>query len=237
MGFLELLKGLVGKKGWDYDERRGKLRVGCRIQASLLHKGGLMGADILNISVKGMKLLCYSKIKKGSLVQLKGVKQYNQAEIHEINCRVEWVEKGPAGWHCGVQFTDSLQEMSRSWLYWELKEQNLRMVGADQRRGSFRVRTNIPATVRSATDSLRSKVVNLSPGGAMVQVLGDPLVTGQVVTLNFGPLDQLPRITASATVASIHVEGAPVYGLRFLSYSHGSPQDLKQYLDYFFNPS
>ncbi|MCA9775778.1 MAG: PilZ domain-containing protein [Candidatus Eremiobacteraeota bacterium] len=236
MGFVELLKSLVGKKGWDYEERRGKLRVSCRIQASLLHKQGMMGCDIQNISVKGMKLMCYSKVKKGSQIQLKGVKQYNQAEIHEVNCRVEWVEKGQGGWLAGVQFTDSLQEMSRSWLYWELKTQNVRMIGADQRRETYRVRTNVPATIRTDSESLKAKVVNLSPGGAMVQALGSGLLKGQVVTLNFGPVEKLPRISAKTIVASAHVEGATVYGLRILDYSHGGPEDLKQYLDFFFTP-
>ena len=236
MGFVELLKSLVGKKGWDYDERRGKVRVHCRIQASLLHKGGLMGCDIKNISVKGMQLSCYSKVRKGALIQLKGVKQYNQAEIHEINCKVEWVEKSSGGWLAGVQFTDSLQDMAKSWLYWELKDQNVRMVGADQRRESFRVRTNIPSILRTDSEALKSKVVNLSPGGAMVQVLGTGLLKGQVVTLNFGPIDKLPRMSAKAIVASTHVEGAPVYGLRFLEFSHGGTEELKQYLDFFFTP-
>lgn len=234
MGFLELLKSLVGKKGWDYNERRGKVRVNCRIDASLLKGQALIGIQIQNISVKGMLLMCLGKVKKGDLVALKGVKQYNQAEVHQVNCRVEWVEKKTPGWQAGVTFLDSMQDMSRSWLYWEMKEQNLRMVGADQRRETFRVRTKIPAKVSVESELRKAQIVNLSNGGAQVQIMGDGLRENQVVGLTFGPLEELPKVGVSATVASLHVEGAPVYGLRFLNYQVGTEDDMRRYLDFFF---
>ena len=236
VGFIELIKNLLLKQGWDYSERRGKKRVRCRIQASLVHGNGMIGVEVCDISVVGMKLMCLGKIKKGATVQLKGVKQYNQALVHELNCMVEWVKKEAAGWMAGVRFLDTPQDMSKSWLYWELKDQGVRMTSADTKRGTVRVRTNIPARIVSSKARSKSKIVNLSPDGAMVQVLGQDLTINEVVTLQFGPLEDLPKISAQTSVASMHVDGAPVYGLQIVSYSIGSPEALKKYLDFFFKP-
>jgi PilZ domain-containing protein len=236
LGFIELIKNLLVKQGWNYSERRGKKRVKCRFQASLLHGNGMVGVDVCDISVVGMKLMCLAKVKKGAMVQLKGVKQYNQATVHEVNCKIEWVRKESGGWMAGVRFIDTPEDMSKSWLYWELKDQGVRMTSADTKRGSVRVRTNIPARIVSSKTKSKAKIVNLSPDGAMVQVLGQDLSVNEVVALQFGPLENLPKISAQVTVASMHVEGAPVYGLKILSYSIGGAEGLKQYLDFFFKP-
>lgn len=195
-----------------------------------------MGIEIRNISIKGMQMMCLNKVRKGEKVQLKGVKQYNQAECHELNCQVQWVRKETQGWLAGVSFLDSAQHMSKSWLYWELRDQGLKIVGADQKRKTHRVKCLIPARLNSRTQNLNARVVNLGPGGAMVQTNGDPLESGEVVTLRFGPLEDLPKIAVKASVASLHVKGAPVYGLQFISFEAGDPIALKRYLDYFFRP-
>jgi PilZ domain len=234
VGFIDVLKGLIGKKNWDYSERRGKLRARCRIEAGLFVGNGLIGAEVRNISVTGMQLMCLGKVSKGAQVELRGVKQYNQAEIHSLHCRVEWVKKQTPGWLAGVAFLDSIQDMGRSWLYWELKEQNIRMIGANNKRKVHRVRCLLPARLTSRTQNLNARVTNLSPGGAMVQTMGEMMAKGETVTLRFGPHEELPKISVKATIASVHVEGAPTYGLQFMSYEAGDESKLKLYLDFFF---
>lgn len=234
MAFMELIKNLIGKKGWDYEERRGKKRVKCRIDAGLVHGTSMCGVEIRNISIDGMKLFCMGKVRKGTTVQLKGIRQYNEAQIHELNCKIQWVKKDTGGWLAGVSFLDSAKVMSLSWLFYELKSQGVKMTAAETKRSAVRVRTNIPAKLLSHKEQAKAKVVNLSPSGAMIQVLGQKLEVNEVVNLDFGPLETLPRITVSASIASVHVEGAPVYGLRFMSYSAGGPDALKKYLDFFF---
>lgn len=236
MGFLDVLKSLIGKEEWDYSERRGKIRAKCRIEASVLVGHGLIGAEIRNISVKGMQIMCLGKVKKGAQVQLRGVKQYNQASIHNVNCLVEWSRKKTPGWLVGVSFLDSLEDMGKSWLYWELRDQNIRMPGADQRRKTHRVKCLLPARLTSRTQNVNARVVNLSPEGAMVQAVGEKMEKGESVTLRFGPHEELPKVCIKATIASIPVAGAPTYGLKFMSYEVGDEARVKQYLDFFFKP-
>lgn len=234
MGFLNLLKSIVGKQNWDYAERRGKMRAKCRIEASLVVSSGLIGADVLNISVTGMLLQCLGKVRKGEQVQLRSVKQHNQATNHSLNCRIEWTKKNGQGWLAGVSFLDSAQEMGKSWLYWELKGLGLRMIGADQQRQDHRVRCLLPSRLTSRSQNLNARTINLSPSGALVQTTGKLMEVGEIVTLRFGPLDTLPKISAKANIASLPVEGAPTYGLRFMTFEAGTPAQLKLYLDFFF---
>ena len=200
----------------------------------MLVGSGLIGVEIRNISVKGMQVMCLGKVKKGAQVELRGVKQYNQAQVHSLCCRVEWVKKQTPGWLAGVSFLDSAKDMSRSWLFWELKSSGVRMIGADQKRKSYRVRCLLPSRLSSSKQQVNSRVVNLSPTGAMVQGMGDLMTVGETVTLRFGPMEDLPKIGVVATISSVHVEGAPTYGVNFISFEQGGPDGIKQYLDFFF---
>lgn len=237
MGFLDVLKSLVGKEDWDYTERRNKVRIHCRIEASLLVRTGLIGVEIRNISVKGMQLMCLGKVRKGEIVEIRGVKQYNQASVSSLQCRVEWVKKQTPGWLAGVSFLDGIEQMGKSWLFWELKELNIRMSGANQRRSSHRVKCLLPARLTSRTQNLNARITNLSPHGAMVQTVGEMMEPGETVTLRFGPHEELPKISVKGNIASVHVRGAPTYGIRFMSFEAGDEKKLKSYLDFFFKPS
>lgn len=234
MGFIELLKSLVGKKGWDYSERRGRERVSCRIEASMIVGSGMIGVEIKNLSLKGMQLMCLGKVRKGSTVEIRGVKQYNQAEVHGLQCRVEWVKKETPGWLAGVTFLDTPKDIGRSWLYWELRSQGVKVRGQEQKRKSYRVRCLLPARLASSTQNLNARIVNLSPDGALVQTVGELMKEGEVMSITFGPLEDLPKIGLVARIASVHLEGSTTYGVRFMSYNIGTEADLAKYLDFFF---
>lgn len=237
VGFLDVLKSLVGKEDWDYTERRNKVRVNCRIEASLLIRTGLIGVEIRNISVKGMQLMCLGKVRKGEIVEIRGVKQYNQASVSSLQCRVEWVRKQTPGWLAGVTFLETTEQMGKSWLFWELRDLNLRMSGSNQRRVSHRVKCLLPARLTSRTQNLNARITNLSPHGAMVQTVGEMMEPGETVTLRFGPHEELPKISVKGNIASVHVKGAPTYGIRFMSFEAGDEKKLKSYLDFFFKPA
>lgn len=234
VGFIDLVKGLVGKSDWDYKERRGKMRARCRIEANLMVGTGLIGAEIQDVSVKGMRLMCLGKVKKGAQTEIRGVKQHNQAEVHSLHCLVEWTKKKTPGWMVGVSFLDSTEKMSKSWLFWELKSQAVRMRGSDQKRETYRVKCVVPARITSLSQNLQARLVNLSTEGALVQTSGQMMKVGESVTLRFGPLENLPKISVKAIIAGVHVDGSPTYGINFLTFEAGSPSDLKKYLDCFF---
>ena len=108
------------------------------------------------------------------------------------------------------------------------------MRGSDQKREMFRVRCVIPARITSASQNLQARLLNLSNEGALVQTTGQMMRIGESVTLRFGPVENLPKISVKAIIAGVHVDGSPTYGVKFLTFEAGSPNDLKKYLDCFF---
>lgn len=234
MGFIDLVRNLAGLSSWDYAERRSKERVDCRIEASMVIKSGLIGVDVQNVSVTGMQLMCFGKVHSGAQVELRAVKPNHEATHHSLRCRIEWAKKQAPGWLAGVSFLDSAKDLSKSWLYWELKGLGVKIRGAHQKRENVRVKCLLPSRVTTAENILSAKTVNLSPSGAQVYVLEEKLKVGQMLTLNFGPVSKLPKIELRAQVVSIQAGSSSKYGMRFVSFEDGTPKDLKRYLDFFF---
>lgn len=233
MSLLQALKNLVGMKKWDYSDRRGILRLKCRIEASLQRETSLIGVEIKDISTDGMQLMCLGKVKKGEVAGIRGVKLHNQAEHNSVNVRVEWVRKQTPGWLAGVSFVDDAKVMSKSWLIYELRDLGLKAVKTRQKRESVRVKCRFPARLFAERQSLRARVRDIGMTGARVESEGEILEKGALVKLRFGPIEKLPKLGIAAVVASVHKKGAPVYGLKFSGYETGGDKELEQYLNFF----
>ncbi len=233
MSLLDALKNLVGMKKWDYSDRRDRLRLKCRIEASLQRETSLIGVEIRDISVTGLQLMCLGKVKKGEIAELRGIKLYNQAEHNSVKVKVEWCHKQSPGWLAGISFVDEPAKMSKSWLLYELKSQGLKAVATKQKRESVRVKCRIPAKLFAPGQSLRARIRDIGVTGARVESEGNMLEQGTLVKLRFGPIEKLPQVGITAMIAGVHKEGSPIYGLKFSGYETGSQKELEQYLDFF----
>lgn len=234
-GLATLLRARLGKSIWDYTERRSRIRVECRINVDLLFDSGPTSAEIHDISTGGAKVFSLNPMSEGDEVELCGAKPYEGAELQSILCVVRWVRElaENEGWIAGVEFSASQAELSRSWLFEELNEQNIQLMLEQQRRRMVRVRCSLPARLLSIDQKLEARVVNLSPEGALVQTSGRLMTEGEKVGLVFGPLDSLGKIVVRAKVANVHSGSSPAYGIKFLGFDSGSPEELKRYLDHF----
>ena len=230
---LEIFRGIVGKRGWDYLERRHKLRTKCRIEASLFYGTGLMGAEIRDVSVSGVQVVCRGRVPRGAEVEIRGLKLYHQAEFHTVRCVVRWSRKDPQGCVVGLEFLDSFEEVAQSWLAWELKANNIKVILARQRRRAVRVECLLPARLITPRKQLQARVLNLSPYGALVQSQGRLLETSEKVAVCFGPIGHLNKLMLKGWVANVHVSGAPTYGVEFVELEGQELAELKRYLDFF----
>ena len=230
---MDILKGIVGKRGWDYLERRNKLRTKCKIEASLFYANGLMGAEIRDVSVSGLQVVCRGKVPRGAEVELRGIKLYLQAEFHTIRCVVRWSRKDPQGCVVGLEFLDSFEEVSQSWLAWELRASNIKVILARQRRRAVRVSCLLPARLITARKQFQARVLNLSPHGALVQSQGRLLEAGEKVAVCFGPIGHLSKVCLKGRIANVHLSGVPTYGVQFANLEDEEIAELKRYLDYF----
>ncbi len=234
-GLAELLRARLGKEIWDYTERRSRIRVDCQILVDLLFDSGPTRAEIRDISIGGAKVYSAQALKEGDEIELCGAKLYEQTELQSVRCVVRWSRElaDDEGWLAGVEFSASQAELSRSWLLTELNEQNVQLMLEQQRRRMVRVRCSVPARLLSKEQKLEARIVNLSPQGALVQTSGSLMSEGEKVGLIFGPVDSLSRIVVRAKIANVHSGASRAYGIKFLGFDSGSPDELKQYLDHF----
>ena len=230
---LNIFKGIVGQRGWDYLERRNKLRTKCRIEASLFYGTGLMGAEIRDVSVSGVQVVCRGRVPRGAEVELRGLKLYHQAEFHTVRCVVRWSRKDPQGSILGLEFLDSFEEVAQSWLAWELKANNVKVILARQRRRAVRVDCLLPARLITARKQLQARVLNLSPHGALIQSQGRLLEPSEKVAVSFGPIGHLRKLLLKGWIANVHISGAPTYGVEFAELDSQEIAELKRYLDFF----
>lgn len=233
MSFMDALKRLVGMEKWDYGDRRERLRLKCRIEGSLERESSLIGVEIRDISITGMKLMCLGKVKKGEVAHIRGIKLYNQAEHNLVKVKVEWRHKQTPGWLAGVSFLDDGKVMSKSWLFYELKSLGLKTVATKQKRESVRVKCRIPAKLFAGKESLRARIRDIGITGARVETEGNVLEVGSLVKLRFGPIEKLPQLGITAQIASVHKQSARVYGLKFSGFETGGQKELEEYLNFF----
>ena len=133
----------------------------------------------------------------------------------------------------GLEFLDSFEEVAQSWLAWELKANNIKVILARQRRRAVRVECLLPARLITPRKQLQARVLNLSPYGALVQSQGRLLETSEKVAVCFGPIGHLNKLMLKGWVANVHVSGAPTYGVEFVELEGQELAELKRYLDFF----
>lgn len=192
-----------------------------------------MGAEIRDVSVSGVQVVCRGRVPRGAEVEIRGLKLYHQAEFHTVRCVVRWSRKDPQGCVVGLEFLDPFEEVAQSWLAWELKANNIKVILARQRRRAVRVECLLPARLITARKQLQARVLNLSPYGALVQSQGRLLETSEKVAVCFGPIGHLNKLMLKGWVANVHVSGAPTYGVEFVELEGQELAELKRYLDFF----
>lgn len=230
---LKALKELVGL-GWDFSDRRRLLRFPCKFEAQVGQGDDLMVAEIRDLSISGLQVLCYGPIKKNQNIRVKCRNLQLEAEYDTVNCKVQWRDKEGTGFLVGASFTDPESLMRRSWVFFELKKLGMEASKAAQKRKGIRVVCLIPALLGVEGEVRKVKVKDLGLNGARIEAVGAPLKPGTTVKLGFGPIEKLPKIDADARVVAVRGRRVPQYGLEFTSFRSGNDAALQRYLDFFF---
>jgi hypothetical protein len=231
---IEKLKDLVGGNSWDFAERRRALRVPCRIEGTVQQGQGVIGCEICSVGMGGLGLLCYGKLKKGQMVQVRCLREHLGASQNTITCRVEWTRKQPNGLMAGVSFQEEKEVLNRSWLVFELREAGVRAKNTRQKREDVRVDCLIPARMLVGQENRKARIRDLASSGARVECPGEPFERG---TLRFGPIEHLPEIRVAVRVVSMRDYGIKHYGMAFEGFEVGDKKALRRYISHFFNPA
>lgn len=229
MGLLDHMKSLAGIEEWDFSDRRGTLRIPCHLNARL-GDDEQTEVEVVDIGLRGMRLLVKGKIRKGSTFEL----HPHNGEGGPVSCKIEWKKKHSDGFLTGVSFQDSESSLSSSWLFQELKAIGLESVQTEQRRSGVRVICRTPAKLKQDQEKREVLLVDLGLGGALVELDGEPIKAGDKVRLEFGPQNELPRVVVNCEVVTTYKRDKPRAGLRIDSFFDGGVTDIERYLSHYF---
>jgi len=229
MGLLDHMKSLAGIEEWDFSDRRGTLRIPCHLNARL-GDDEQTEVEVVDIGLRGMRLLVKGKIRKGSTFEL----HPQSGQGKPVNCKIEWKKKHSQGFLTGVSFQDDKSALSSSWLFQELKAIGLEAVQTEQRRTGVRVICRTPARIRHEENKREVVLVDLGLGGALIELEGEPLKKADNVRLEFGPMDELPRLALNCEVVATYKRDKPRAGLRIDTFFDGGVTDIERYLSHYF---
>jgi len=227
VGLLDHMKSLAGIEEWDFSDRRGTLRIPCELQARLSDDTEVR---IVDIGLRGMRLLINGKVRKGTNVELLPC----QGEGGAVHCKIEWKKKHPGGFLTGVSFTDDEATLSRSWLFHEMKAIGMEAVQTEQRRTGVRVICRTPALLKQGSEKREVLLVDLGLGGALIEYEGDSIKKGEKVRLEFGPVEDLTRVVVDCEAVVTYKREKPRAGLRIDTFFVGGVTDIERYLNHYF---
>lgn len=222
-------------ENWKYSDRRSALRIPCDIDCQIKDKAGkLMEGKIVDIGLRGLRLVVPGQLRKGSQIELCS-RTADQGAV--VKCRIEWKTKAADGNQAGASFQDSEDALAHSWLIEEVKAIGSEAQQTSQRRRGVRVICDLPVRLSHAADKREGVLLDLGLGGALVECAGDPLKVKEDVRLDFGPLAELSKVAIIARVVAVYDRHTPRYGVRFDTFKDGGVTDLDRYLAHLLNES
>lgn len=232
---LGSIRNMLVRNQWDFSDRRNLLRVQCKIEVQVQTSPEvLMPAEVLDISLTGLRLLCFGPVRNGQTLTVRHRQPGLSTEVDTVSCKVAWVEKTPTGSLVGVAFEDDGSILLKSWVHDELKALGMAGGTAKQKRENVRVVCAIPARCYVQGEPVRKSVIrDIGLGGSRVEVPGGLIAPGHPVVLKFGPIKELPKVGVGAVVVA-PLKGATIqYRLRFAKYLEGGPKEVERYLTFF----
>lgn len=234
---FEILGGLFGRRN-KYLERRGLIRLPCKILAKCNLDDKDVAVAVGDISLMGMRVESPSKLTKGTTVSI----QQTDSNGGPVRCTVVWCRQGRTSksYTAGLQFdvkkgdAEDMAMMKASWVSDALRQLGFVMSKKDERRKHIRVPSH--AHVRAALANLSGDVltdgalVNLGVGGALVSVKVEVPVNTRI-RLQIDPVGMVAPLDIAGVIRSSkrHV--------RSQTYFHGIRFDLddntlvKKYID------
>ncbi len=233
---LTAVKSLLGMSRWDYSDRRNLLRLSCKKEVQVQIGEDLMVAEVRDLSISGLQLLCFGAVKKDAIIKVKARDIGLSVEVDTITCRVHWrVKQGPQ-YLIGASFEEDERSMQKSWVFEELKLLSKKIAESTQKRESLRVACRVPAHLKAGNEVRKCILRDLGLQGARVECAGSPLEVNDEVALVIGPIEKkLPRLALVARVIQRRRRRVPQYGLLFTNFHQGGQKDLTRYMDFFFD--
>ncbi len=225
--WLERIKKIIaGRPDLPTRERRKLIRLPCRIAVECSSPKGEFKAWATDIGLNGMRLESQVRLEAGAPMNIICKGQPGGS----VRCEVVWCHprKHDDGYYTGVKFSDTNENMRKSWVKPALKALGFSSKRIKERRREVRIPARSQPRVSIANragDVLTDGVLlNLSVGGALVKI-GVQIPVRLKVVLQVDPIGVVPPLEVLSEVRSckkdVHSQKW-IHGLQFID----SPESL-----------
>lgn len=214
-------------------EKRRGLRVKSYAQVRL----GEHKAVVTELGVDGLRLKSMeAPLAEGQELDIVYGTPLEEGEAGPVKVQVAWVQRSGRELVAGARYTDSRDNMRRSWVRFLLQEIGFDESRTYQRRKFIRVDASIPCRIFRGEECLvhEGRLVNIGIGGALLES-AEELVKGDVLTVEMSLWRILP--TLRLPVAVMDPRREPESGLVLTSLQFGpiEPPQVKLLGNYIIN--
>lgn len=223
---------------FDLAERRRRVRVRCYVRVQLQDGKQQAGAVVTDIGMEGVRLKTPLPLEPEQQVVLVYPDETQGNELGKVVCRTVWVKQARDQSIAGLTYSDTRENMRRSWVKYVLEELGFDEKRTFQRRKLIRAQGEVPARV-FADQAFGGKVLNLGLGGALLQC-DEPLAIGQEVELEICLWRILPALKLGCKVVASREEAPGGPRLHSMLFSGLAPEQIKllgNYVIYLINQS
>lgn len=217
-------------------ERRRRVRVRCYVRVRLDRAGTGDKAIVTDIGMEGVRLKTALPLETNDQVVIIYPEEHPGGELGKVACRVVWVQQVRDQIVAGLTYSDTRDNMRRSWVKFVLEELGFDESRTFQKRKFIRAEGTIPARLHD-TEVTKGRVLNLGLGGALLES-PQPMEVGHEVDLEICLWRILPALSLRCQVLQTrqeHPGGPYLHSLLFMGLDADQVKLLGNYVIYLIN--
>ncbi len=222
---------------WDRSNRRQLMRLLCRFDVLYEQNGRTHKGEVVDMSIKGMKLRGSSQLKVGSIVSVTLPVKMLDTPIKTVKCKVLWSHSSGKGYICrsGLVYAEDKETMKNSWVPYQLKKLGLRRSSIHDRREYPRVECLISGNMWESEHTCREiRLLNIGVGGFLFDSYVEPKI-GKTLEFDIGPLDDLYRFRVKGIIRKSWQDRGKFFGgVEFVDLKPNQEKMVMAYLNHLF---
>lgn len=212
-------------------------RRGLRVKSYAQVKLGEHKAIVTELGVDGLRLKSMeAPLAEGQELNIVYASPPEEGEAGPVKVQVAWVQRSGRELIAGARYTDSRDNMRRSWVRFLLQEIGFDETRTYQRRKFIRVDASIPCRIFRGNECVlsESRLVNIGIGGALLES-ADPLAKGDVLTVEMSLWRILPTLRLPVAVMDCRPDADTGLSLSSLQFGPIEPNQVKLLGNYIIN--
>ncbi len=217
-------------------EKRRSLRIKSYAQAQVVIEGEAYRAVIIELSLEGLRIKSMeAPLVEGAVIEVVYHPDPSNPTWGSVKAQVAWVKRSGRELIAGMRYSDSSENLKRSWVKYLLQEIGFDENRTFQRRQHIRVDASIPARLLADDQSLgaEGRLVNIGIGGTLLESR-QQLTRGSLFTVEMSLWRILPTLRLPVAVLDSRAEGEDQF-LTSLKFGAIEPDRVKLLGNYIIN--